>query len=366
MKKSINKLIGLVIGIILLTPSLASAANEQAIVDLAVTPSSTLYKEAFRPANIEIGTLINTDEPAVLPMKKAVLNLGPNLTFNPNNTKTPVCPDNKIGPAAGIGMPIELLIARCPLSIIGNGTALFQLGQNNTPEAQLQGLMLVFNGGYKNGLPRIKVMAYSYDTSAGVYTEGLLNKAGKISFIIPRLSYDSSVTSLNLNIPGKNENIYLPSQEKTVFLPAGKDKDYSRARCPGSSFGLSGVFDLGKRNSAEEPEGDTLVVSDSVTIPCAGLVGRPKVAAPKIAGPSKVKRNKVTRFKVTVKNNGTATAKNVRLTVSGKGVSLRQLIGNLAPAASKTVTVKLRFKKAGKIKAVFSSGPKSRKTVIVR
>lgn len=355
-------LLVLIAASLLLAPS---ASAETASLGLLTTPFSPLYKDAYRPINWQVQTNIASDAATILPMKKAVLKLGSDVVFRPNSKVTPVCPDSKIGPIAGVGIPPAALIARCPNSIIGNGTAAFQLGQNNSPIAARQGLMLIFNGGFVNNLPRIKISAYSFETNAGVYVEGILKQNGEIVFSVPVLTADSSVTSLNLNIPGKDENVYVSSIAKTVFLPKGKDQNYARARCQKGMISMSGDFYLGRRTNDGADSGPTTILSSSSENSCSGRVGSVKIS--KVAVKGKARVSKTAKYKVTISNSGTASAKSVKLKVKGAGVSFVQVVSEVPAEGSVTVSVPLKFKKKGVVLAKFSFASKSAtKKVTVR
>jgi len=346
----------------------ASAANEAATASLKMDPlSGSLYKDAFKPVNWQVQT--NVTVPAgsttIEPMKVADLqNPNGQLTFNPD-PKMPVCPDNKIGPGL-VSVPVEQAIAACPKSIIGNGLAKFALGQFTA--ASRDGVILVFNGGKQTsgslkGQPRIKIYAYSYDTGVGLYTEGALSKTGQLYFDIPPLTADSSVTSLNISIPGKTTDLFVASKNITVTLPPGQDKNYAQAKCTTNSWPFKATFQLGDRDTAGQPSGPTTTLVSDTTTPCSGATGAAKFGALKIKGPASVKAGKKGTYKVTVKNAGTATAKGGKLAVSGKGVKGKASFGNLAAGASKTVTVKVKFTKKGKFKAKFkASAGKASKT----
>ena len=91
-----------------------------------------------------------------------------------------------------------------------------------------------------------------------------------------------------------------------------------------------------------------------------------------IKGPKAVKRGKVGTFRVTVRNVGDANMTGVRLKVAGKGVNFNTSVGQIGAGNSRTVAVKAKFKRPGKVKATFtataSGGLKkvARKTVTVR
>jgi len=346
----------------------ANAANETAESSLKMDPiSGTLYKEAFKPVNWQVETkiLVPAGATTIEPMKVANLsNPTGLLTFNPD-PDMPVCLDTAIGPGL-VSIPVEQAIAKCPDSIIGNGLAKFALAQQTA--LPRDGVELVFNGGIvasgeNKGLPRIKIYAYSYDTGVGLYTEAVLKKNGDLFFNIPPLTADSSVTSLNLSIPGKPESLYVVSKDITVNLPAGQDKNYAQAKCPGSSFPFAAQFLLGDRNTAGEDTGPTTTLNNTSNTACTGAAGAAKFSL-KLKGPSVVKLGKKGTFKVTVENTGTASAKGGKITASGKGVKGSAKLPTVAPGASKTVTVKAKFSKSGKIKTKFKvAAGKASKTI---
>jgi hypothetical protein len=343
-----------VLGMAIAIPAAANASGESADMDFSLTPKSgSFFKDAYRSADWNFQTTISTPDPVILPMKVADLSLPPNsqMTFNPPNDM-PVCPDSQVGPPpVNVSVPVETVIKRCPDSVIGNGTAVFVLNRNNlNPAAALDGYIVAFNGGKVNGQARVKIYAFSYDTGVGIYTEGTLSPQGDLAFNIPQLTSDSSVSNLNISLPGKDETYFLANQQISVDLPAGQAPDYVQARCESGSFDYAGSFELGTRDTDGTPISPTTVVQDQGSVACTGAAGKPKLGNLKINGPSKTKRNKKTTYKIKVKNAGTATAKGVKLKMSGKGVSVKTSVGNLAAGKTKTVKLKAKFKKKGKIK----------------
>jgi len=337
----------------------ANAAGETATIGLKMDPlKGGLFKEAFKPVNWQVETKINVPDGAatIEPMKESNLSLpGGSLTFNPDPSM-PVCPDDKVN-ATTVSVPVETIIAACPNSVIGNGTAIFALAQQTS--LPRDGVMIVFNGGLQKsgplkGQPRIMVYAYSYDTEVGVYTEATLAKDGSLDFPIPVLTADSSVTSLNLAIPGVPTTVDFPAKGITANLPAGQDPNYAQAKCPTGSWDYAAEFVLGDRPEGLPP-GPTTTLNETSVQPCTGAAGKAKFAGVKVKGPSKAKRGKKTTYKVKIENNGTATAKKVKLKVTGKGVSGKASGGNIAPGKSKTIKVKVKFKKKGKIKTTFKA-----------
>jgi uncharacterized membrane protein len=73
----------------------------------------------------------------------------------------------------------------------------------------------------------------------------------------------------------------------------------------------------------------------------------------KVSGPAKVRKGKKATYKVKITNSGNAKATGVRLKVSGRGVSFNTSVGKIAAKKTRTVKVKLKAKKAGKVKLTF-------------
>ncbi|MGA7396106.1 MAG: CARDB domain-containing protein, partial [Solirubrobacterales bacterium] len=180
----------------------------------------------------------------------------------------------------------------------------------------------------------------------GIYMEGALVN-GTLEVAITQLTADSATAEFNLNIPGTDS----PFANRR-----GVDKTYVQAKCSTGTWLLNTTFELGSRDAANNPTTPTeTVVAPQTSESCVGLAGNAKLKNKSVKGPSKVKKGKKGTFKVKVTNNGTAIAKNLKVVVQGKGVSGKQSAGKLAPGASKTIKVKAKFKKKGKIKATFKT-----------
>jgi hypothetical protein len=316
-------------------------------------PQGALYNNAYSPINWGVSTDILTSDPQISPMKVAKLNLPPgSTTFNPRKNM-PVCPDDKVGPwPTNMSVPVDIIVDRCPNSVLGNGTAQFALAQNNA--LRLDGLIVVFNGGYQNGLPKLKVYAYSYDTGVGIYTESLLQKDGSLDFNIPILTADSSVTQLTLDIPGKRKVLEnWGAGQVRVVLPAGQDRSYVRARCTNGAWPFSASFDLGSRDSSGNPTTPTTVISGNDSLTCSGTLAKAKIQWVAASGPRKAKRNRPTTYTVRLRNSGAKAANNVWLRIAGRGVKLNKKIGSIGASQTRTVRVKVKFRKPGKVKAQF-------------
>jgi len=336
-------------------PSAANAADETLEASFSLTPrSGEFLNNGYKPANWRVENNVTATGPQILPSKNIDLQFpAGELTFNPGNV--PVCSDDKVGPPpTDLSQPVPNIVNRCPDSVLGNGTAKFALAQSNTPAALLDGVIVVFNGGTQGGRPLIKVYAYSYDTMVAVFTEAALQADGSLDFEVPQLSFDSSVTSLNLSIPSTNITLtdWGPGNE-TVVLPKGVKSDYAQAKCSTGSWPWSADFTFGTRASDNTPTSPDTFSSDGGIENCTGVTGKAKIKSVKVKGPSKVKRNKKATYKVKIKNSGAVTATSVKLNLSGKGVSAKKKVGKIGAGKTKTVKVKVKFKKKGKVKAKF-------------
>lgn len=341
-------------------PATANAAGETAQADVSISPrGTTFYSNIFIPANWKVDTAIIPADgaPTITPMKVADLGLPASnlLTFNPK-ASMPVCPDDQLGPPPTTNsIPVPDMIARCPNSLIGNGTAVFALSQSTSALATRDGEILLFNGGRVGGLPKVKVYAYSYDTQVGIYTSAILQPDGQLLFEIPRLTADSSVRTLNLAIPGQRIERYKPQFDLTVVLPPGQDPTYARARCVANAgFSWTADFTLGSRDAGGNPIGDPeFVVSDSGTDPCTGVFGAARIGAVQVTGPTRIRRNRPATYRVRVKNAGNITATGVRVTVFGRGIRSRAFIGNIRAGTIRAVNVRIRPRALGRIRTTF-------------
>lgn len=72
-----------------------------------------------------------------------------------------------------------------------------------------------------------------------------------------------------------------------------------------------------------------------------------------VSGPKKGKKGKKATFKVKITNSGRDNANGVKLKVSGRGLRFKTYVGKIAGGKTRTVKVKVRMKKKGKVKASF-------------
>jgi P pilus assembly chaperone PapD len=84
-----------------------------------------------------------------------------------------------------------------------------------------------------------------------------------------------------------------------------------------------------------------------------------------VTGPARVRKSKPAGYKVQISNSGTVEATGVKLKVSGMGVSAGASPGSIPAGSSRTIEVKLKPKKTGRVKLTFqlTSGNAGSRTV---
>lgn len=225
--------------------SIATAANETSTINYNV--KGKFNKKKFRPAKLTFGVDIaaGVGEPTVLPMKVANMKFPTNkvMRFVPRK-KLPVC---KAGNSL-LSVSPALAYQRCGKSVIGNGEATFQLGQSTAPAAFRKGTVVILYGGKAGKNVKLRFSAWSDDTQAGVYAEGILKPNGRMNVAMPVLTADSSVTSLNLAIPGSKVSGTWGTGDPYTLRP-GLDKKFVRVKCrTGQQLKFGVDVTLGARN----------------------------------------------------------------------------------------------------------------------
>ena len=148
------------------------------------------------------------------------------------------------------------------------------------------------------------------------------------------------------------------------------------------SKGLGSVW---VSNGIEEPpvcpEFTTGIPPECNPIPCpAGFTGnepdcvqlKARIGSVTVSGPSKIRKGKAAKYTVKIRNAGNAQATGVRLVASGRGIRVNSTVGTVNAGATRTVSLRVRATKVGKIKAAFkvtssNAGSKTaNKTVTVK
>ena len=114
-----------------------------------------------------------------------------------------------------------------------------------------------------------------------------------------------------------------------------------------------------------------VTIDEAKSVTAAFVRSKATISKLKVIGPGKARKGKKVTYRVKVTNSGKLTATGVRLKVSGRGVRFKTSVGKIAAGKSRTVKIKLKPTKPGKVKATFkvtssnAGGKTVRKTITV-
>lgn len=332
--------------VLMAMPVGASGANESVNIKTAMDPpGGRLYKEARVPVQslLEATVSVPDGQPTILPLKRTQIRYDTDMTFNPNNRVTPVCPDSKINSQTNLAVGVSFMVDLCPRSVVGTGVSSIYLARNiaaplNDPQ------MVIFNAGRnQNGEARIKIYAYSKDTGTGILMNGSLTRRGFMNVFIPVLSFDSAVGYFRFDIPGTGMEVVDPREPDGFKTIRGLDPRYVQAKCSDGKWTTGSTFRLGERNPAtgQDIGATSIVDAPAYNDSCQGLRGRPVLNRQRKSFPRQARRGARPMIRVTVRNRGTASARNVRLTASG-GIRGQRRVANVPPGTVRTFSLRPR------------------------
>lgn len=336
--------VAVVIGAMGLSMVPANAETATSLMD--IQERGPLFKSAFEPVDVHLEVKVIPDPGAtkISELAKTKLNLPSDLTFSTKGT--PVCQKDigQVNPE-NANRSTEEIIAECPDSVVGEGTAVINVA--GLLAAQITDPKLtVFNGGDDEaGDPILLIHGFSATVLPGGYgvpMSGAL-KDGVLEVTVPPLAANSAVTAFTFDLPGK----------------LGKDRNYVQTKCSTGTWVGNAVLTLHDfdNGSGEYVNPQTIETADTVQS-CVGKEGKPRFGPLKIKGPKSVEVGKKGTFTVTVKNTGEGPAKGVKVVATGKGAKGKATGGTLAAGASKKLKVKVKFSMKGSAKVKFKATAK--------
>ncbi|MCO5315476.1 MAG: hypothetical protein M9938_04845 [Solirubrobacterales bacterium] len=336
----------------------AGPNGERIAVSMTVKPGKGhLYRAGSVPVKfgVDVAVDVPTGTPAVTPTRKGKVGLPPDLTFHPK-ASMPVCTDDRLNPGMSLSIPPREVIAKCPGSVIGNGTA--NLHVAGMKAASVDALLLIFHAGFtSSGRPKIKIWGYTKQLNAGVLMQGMLQPDNTLEITVPPLPVKTAIGRYDLNVPGTK---LLSYDGRPVPGSLGLDPTYVKARCSSGSWRLSAVATLGAYNDDGSPDGPEYpVAAPDFTRACQGLPGRPpsttaRIGRVRVEGRTVVNRGSRTRFRVTVTNPGGSVLKGVRVLVRARGVRAATRLGAVPAGRSRTVPITVRFSRKGRFRVGFT------------
>ncbi len=127
-----------------------------------------------------------------------------------------------------------------------------------------------------------------------------------------------------------------------------------------------GLGSIWVSNGIEEPpvcpEFTTGIPPECEPIPCpAGFTGnepdcvqlKARIGSVTVSGPSNIRKGKPAKYTVRIRNAGNAQATGVRLIVQGRGIKVNSPVGTVNAGATRTVSLRVRATRTGKVKAAF-------------
>jgi hypothetical protein len=109
-----------------------------------------------------------------------------------------------------------------------------------------------------------------------------------------------------------------------------------------------------------------------LTVPLSGTGAKARISKLTVTGPATLRKGRPATYKAKITNSGNAKATGVRLIASGRGIRLNSPVGTINAGTTRTVKLRVRPSRTGRVKATFrvtsgNAGSKTvRKTVRVR
>jgi len=340
------------LAIAVVSPAFCGA--ETAVSETSITPRGTLFREVPRSvdAHLKVTVIPDPGSARLRELNNTRLNLPTDLKFS--TAGTPVCEADigQMNPERA-NRPTASVIADCPSSVVGEGTAVINIA-GSVGFRITDSVLTIFNGGKdSDGNPILLTHGYSATVlpgGFGVIMVGSLDH-GVLDVKVPTLPVSSAVSEFTFDLPGKT----------------GKDPDYSQAKCSTGEWLANAVLTLGHFDSNSGKYVDRSdVATDTNHQSCVGEAGKAVLGSPKVKGPKRAREGHRRTYTVTVTNRGTATAKKVKVKARGRGATGKALAAKLAPENSKRIRVKVKFTRRGVSKVKFKTGGakvKSKKSV---
>jgi hypothetical protein len=98
----------------------------------------------------------------------------------------------------------------------------------------------------------------------------------------------------------------------------------------------------------------------------AGTGTRARLGRLAVAGPARLQRGRSSTYRAKITNAGSSTARGVRLLASGRGIRFSAPVGRINAGATRTVNLRIRPSRAGRIKTAFKAVSSNAGTKTVR
>jgi len=332
--------------------------GEQVAVSMTIKPrGGPLYRAGSVPVNarIDVGVSAPSGQMYVTPTRAGKVRFPDDIILRPRGS-LPACTDAKLNAAMDLSIPPAEVIAKCPESVIGNGSSTLYLSGMKT--AAVQAVMVIFHAGLTSeGRPRLKLWGYTKNLTAGLLMQGTLRPDNSLKIVVPSLPLKTAIGEYSLNVPGTAPIIY---DGKPVPGSVGLDPSYVKARCGSGEWLLSATATLGKYFDDGRPDGPAYhVPAPDFRLPCVGRPGRPpggpaRIGRVSVNGPGRVKRGRSAIFRVGVSNPGGTALGAGRIVARGRGARGSAALGRVPAGGRRTVPLRVRFARKGRVRVAFT------------
>ena len=338
----------------------APAAAETVSSSTEIKPRGTLSKTERRPVDVNLEAKVMPD-PGATTLRELVnarLNLPRDLTFSTKGTAVCRKDIGQVNPE-NANRSTAAVIAECPKSVVGGGTAVINVA-GQVAARVTDPILTVFNGGNDNaGNPILLIHGYSASVlpgGHGVPMKGVL-RGGVLDVSVPTLAANSAVSEFVFNLPGS----------------VGQDPRYAQSTCSSGQWVSNAVLSLGVQNPNTGQYDTEDFTTPRQTQECVGVNtgggAKGALTKPKVKGAKRAKSGQRKTYRVAVKNFGKRAVTGVKIVTRGKGVKAgAKKIRKIRPGQTVRTKVRMKFTRKGKIKVRVTANAKGvkAKTTVMR
>lgn len=304
-------------------------------------------------------------------------------------------------PGGSFGAPVNLSPAGeddifPQIAIAPDGTATVVWSRYTVPDHRVQAVTRASGGAFKSAVNLSAPGRNAYNPQIAVAPGGGVtvvwrrsNGANNIIQAATRPAGGSFGAAANLSAVGQDADVpqiaIAPDRTTTVLWQrsaGGKSIIQAATRPPGRPFGAAVSLAAPGRIAynaqiAIAANGVATAIwqrynGSKSMIQSASTAQPSRIGKVRVSGPARVKRGRVAIYRVRITNSGKTAATGVRLKVSGRGAGFNAPVGRIAVGTTRTVNVRVRPNRPGRVVATFrvmsfnAGGKTVKKRIFVR